>query len=117
MLKKMRLYVAVSLMVQSVTLALLFLILWARKKSISRAILALSAAQGAASLFLFWLHLRDPETEIYDNRDLDYDFFDDDDFEIDESILSASLRRDEEDKSSVITEIPRDEDASEADFQ
>lgn len=117
MLKKTRFYVAISLMVQAVTLVILFLALWARKKSVSRALLAIAAAEGAASLFLFWLHLRDPETELYEGATGNYDFFDDDDFEIDESILTADLRRDEEEKASSITDIPRDEDASEADFQ
>jgi len=117
MLKKTRLYVAVSLMVQAVTLVLLFLVLWARKKSVSRALLAIAAAEGAASLFLFWLHLRDPETELYADTADNYDFFDDNEFDFDESFLTSELRKDEEEQSSAVNDIPRDEDASEADFQ
>ena len=48
MLKKMKLPAAVALFVQSVTFFVLFLVLWAKKKSIAGAFLAVSAAGGVA---------------------------------------------------------------------
>ncbi|MBE6656273.1 MAG: hypothetical protein E7609_05345 [Ruminococcaceae bacterium] len=48
MLQKMKLPAAVALFVQSVTFFLLFLVLWAKKKSLASTFLAVSAMGGLA---------------------------------------------------------------------
>ena len=48
MFKKMKLPLAVTLFVQSVTFFFLFLVLWAKKKSLANTFLAISAIGGAA---------------------------------------------------------------------
>ena len=94
MLKKTRLYVAIALVVQAVSFAAMFIILCAKKKSIAYAFLALAALEGAAGAYLL-KEIKDEEAEF------DPEEFLDDDFELDDSMLSSALGRDEDEEETV----------------
>lgn len=87
MLKKSKLVVAVSLLVQSITFFALFCILWAKKKSLAGAFLAISALGGATGAYLvFQMKKEIAATSV--------EF--DDDFEVDELAFHADLDDEEE---------------------
>ncbi len=82
MLKKSKLVVAVTLLVQSITFFALFCILWAKKKSLAGAFLAVSAMGGATGAYLVLQMKKEiAETSI--------EF--DDDFEVDELAFHADI--------------------------
>ena len=82
MLKKSKLVVAVSLLVQSITFFALFCILWAKKKSLAGAFLAVAAMGGATGTYLVLQMKKEiAETSV--------EF--DDDFEVDELAFHADL--------------------------
>lgn len=86
MLKKSRLVVAVSLLVQSFTFFALFCILWAKKKSLAGAFLAVAAMGGATGAYLIVQMKKEiAETSV--------EF--DDDFEVDELAFHAEMEDDE----------------------
>lgn len=87
MLKKMKLPAAVALLVQSVTFFLLFLVLWAKKKSLAGAFLAVSALGGVACGCL----IAEMRKEIAATT-VEFE----DDFDMDEAELKAALSGDED---------------------
>lgn len=82
MFKKVKLPAAIALLVQSVTFFVLFLILWAKKKSLASTFLAVSAMSGAASGFLICQMRKEiAETSVAF----------DDEFDVDEAEIKADL--------------------------
>ena len=103
-LKQTRLYVAIALSVQAFTFFVLFLILCAKKKSISAAFLAVSAMEGGAAAYLFY--------QLKEERDA-----------IDAAqaaLCEAELGEDcqgEGEYAPACRHIPREENVSEEEFQ
>ena len=87
MLKKLKLPVAVALFVQSVTFFVLFLVLWAKKRSLAGAFLAVSAMGGLACGCL----VAEMRREIAATT-VEFD----DEFDMDESELKADLSADDD---------------------
>ena len=86
MFKKIKLPAAVALFVQSVTFFILFLVLWAKKKSLASTFLAVSAMGGiACGCLLLEMRKEIAETSVEFADDLD----------IDEAELRADLSADE----------------------
>ncbi len=126
MLKKSRLIVSLSLLVQSFTLFILFLILCVKKRSIAAAFLGVSAMEGAAGLYLF----KQAADELEDNDfnpgdylvdDFDgFDDFDDTDDDDGDHVSEADIRSElsrEEDEGAAPREIPLEEEVSEDEFK
>ena len=89
MFKKLKLPAAVALFVQSVTFFVLFLVLWAKKKSLASTFLAVSAMGGVACGYL----VAQMRKEIAATT-VEFD----DEFDMDEAELKADLSGgDEED--------------------
>ena len=92
MLKKSKLVVAVSLLVQSVTFFALFCILWAKKKSLAGAFLAVAAMGGATGAYL----VVQMKKEIAETA-VEFD----DDFEVDELAFHADLDEDIDEEEDI----------------
>ncbi|MBQ2119245.1 MAG: hypothetical protein II192_09320 [Clostridia bacterium] len=105
-MKKTRLYVGITLLVQAVSFVIMFIILAAKKKSLAAAFLAVAAMEGAAGGYLLWQYRQD-EKEY--EAQFGEDFLTDEDMDLDDD----SLRLFGEDEETV----PKDTEASEADFQ
>lgn len=86
MFKKMKLPAAVALFVQSVTFFILFLVLWAKKKSLAGTFLAVSAMGGLACGCL----IAEMRKEIAETS-VEFD----DELDLDEAELRADLSADE----------------------
>ena len=106
-MKKTRLYVGITLIVQAISFVFMFILLCAKKKSIAAAFLAVAAMEGCAGGYLLWQYKQDMN-ELDDG--FGSDFFGDEEFDFDDDAVSADLFGDEEE------EIPVDTEASEADF-
>ncbi len=122
LLKKSRLAVSISLMVQAFTLFVLFLILCVKKKSIAAAFLGVATMEGAAGAYLFFQAKGDLEENDFDPSDyLDetLDFEEDDSFDISDEMLTADLyhRADDEGEAPEIREIPLEEEVDEEEFK
>ena len=101
-IKETRLYIALTLLIQSFAFFIMFIILCAKKKSIAAAFLAVSAAEGATGAYLLY--------QCKEDAGLD----------IDEAMLCADLASglDEEDYVPMHKRpIPREEQVSEEEFQ
>ncbi len=103
MLRKSRLFVGITLVVQAISFLCLFFILMAKKKSIAGAFLALSAAEGAAGTYLLY-QLKEEKKKA---RDADY-FDEIDEFDLDDSMISDEPE---------MMDIPVDESATEDEFK
>ena len=103
MLRKSRLFVGITLVVQAISFLCLFFILFAKKKSIAGAFLALSAAEGAAGTYLLY-QLKEERKKA---RDAEY-FDEIDEFDLDDSMISDEPE---------LMEIPVDESATEEEFK
>ena len=89
MLKKMKLPAAVALFVQSITFFMLFLVLWAKKKSLAGAFLAVSAMGGfACGCLVAQMRKEIAATTV--------EF--DDEFDMDEAELKADLSGDDDEE-------------------
>ena len=118
MLKRSKLMLSVSLLVQSFTLFILFLLLCVKKKSIAAAFLAVSAMEGAAGAYLFRQVKEELEENDFDPSDyLDEDFLDEE-LDINEEMLRHEFaHRDEGEAPADRSAIPLDEDAAEEEFR
>lgn len=120
MFKKSRLVLSVSLLVQSFTLFILFLILCVKKKSIAAAFLAVSVMEGAAGTYLLHQAREELVDDDFDPSDyLDEDFFDSAELDLDEEMLSSDLAHGTDDHATAPdrAEIPLDENVSEDEFK
>lgn len=91
-MKKTRLYIGITLVVQAFAFAIMFIILCAKKKSIAAAFLAVAAMEGAAGGYLLWQYKQDLEG----GDSFGSDFLGDDDFDFGEDDFDAELFADEE---------------------
>ena len=122
MLKKSKLMLAVSLLVQSFTLFVLFLILCVKKRSIAAAFLGVAAMEGAAGAYLFHQVKEELEEDDFDPSDyLDEDLFpeDDEDFSLDDDMLKSDLShgREEHHTTPKRPEIRLDDTVTEDEFK
>ena len=90
MLKRSRFFISISLLVQSFAFFVMFIILCAKKKSISAAFLAVSAMGGAAGAYLLYR-----EKQAWD-AEMSIDGLDDED--LDESLVDLDLRHGKDDE-------------------
>ena len=91
MLKKSKLVVAVTLLVQSVMFFALFCILWAKKKSLAGAFLAVATMGGATGTYLVLQmkkEIAESSVEFDDDFEVDELAFNDD-FDVDEDAIEA----------------------------
>ena len=96
MFKKFRPFIAITLLIQSISMIVLFFMLYKKKRSLANAFLAFAAVGGALGGILFWqeygqaLGLRSARKneDIFDFDDLELD--------LDDDMLSAELSRDED---------------------
>ena len=115
MLKRSRFYVAIALIVQAVTLSVLFIFFLFKKKSVAAALLAIAALEGATGAYLL---AQIKEDEEFDPSDYLYNGEDDFAFDFDEDDIAAELARDDDD--APIEEpytIKREDDVSEDEFK
>ena len=77
MVKKTAFYAGITLIVQSVTMAVLFFLLFARKKNLATVLLALSAAGGIAGGWLLYKHAK----RVKEEEDLLSEFLGDAEYE------------------------------------
>ena len=96
MYKKTAFYAGITLVVQSVTMAILFFLIFAKKKNLASVLLALSAAGGIAGGILLYKHAKSVKRE--------------------EELLSSFLGDDEYDYNDGDLEILTDEFVDEAEF-
>ena len=70
MLRKTKFYIGLMLMVQAISFLVLFIMLYAKKRSLSTALLLLSVTGGAAGMFIVYRQLTakadDPEFEAFE---------------------------------------------------
>ena len=113
-LKETRLFVAMALLVQSVSFFIMFIILCAKKKSIAAAFLAVSAMGGSTAGYLLWQLKAETDREF----DAAKEALENDEYlEFDEDRIAADLahgtaNEEEEDPE----EIPCEENVSEEEF-
>ena len=115
MLKKSRFFVAVALLVQAFTSLIMFIILCAKKKSISLAFLAVATMETAAGAYLLY-----QEKQEWDEQISFDDYLDDSDFELDDSYLGYDLRHGKDDDEMYEENeihIEKDETVSEDEFK
>ena len=122
MLKKFRPYIAICLLVQSISMIVLFFVLLGKKKSLATAFLAIGAVSAAVGGVMFWqeygaaLGLKAAPTE----DDEDYISFDDLDLELDDEMLGSAFSRDDEegaDEEIGFYDEVSTEEASEDEFK
>ena len=113
MIKKTRLYVGISLVVQAFSCLFMFLILCTKKKSIAAAFLSVAAMNGVAGAYLLYQHKAELEEE--ENFDPSRYFDVDDDFTFDDSMINSDVYG--SDDGDVSFDVPTDDEATEADFQ
>ena len=127
MFKKSKLYIGISLVASSVTLVVTFIALCIKKKNVGKALLAIAALEGAAGAALILSHL-DDENKLSPCRGIfkeapNYEFFDDAEADNTDKIINSELEDEEETpdegelKYKLNFDIPRDEEATEEDFQ
>ena len=91
-MKNTKLFVGISLMVQSVAFLVLALIFWSKKKSLAKAFAAVSAAGGVASAFCLVAAGKERAKYASDCCDgcceCDGEYFDGDDFDSDDILCN-----------------------------
>ena len=127
MQKKSKLYIGISLVASAITLTATFIVLCIKKKNVGKAILAIAAIESGVGAAMILSHLEDenklsPCRGIFKESD-NYEFFDDAEADNTDKIVNSELDESEEAldegelKYKLKFEIPRDEEATEADFQ
>ncbi len=110
-LKNTRLYVALTLAIQSFTFFIMFIILCAKKKSIAAAFLAVSAMEGGTAAYLLY-QLRE---EMRDGLDAAREGLENAELELEDGDLEFDEREDGVPEPTPV--IPREEHVSEEEFQ
>jgi hypothetical protein len=114
MLKKSRFFVGIALVVQAFSCLIMFIILCAKKKSISVAFLALATMEAAAGAYLLY-----QEKQDWDENMVLEDYLADDFEDLDESLIHSDLRHGKDDDDmydeAEIT-IQKDDSVSEEEF-
>ncbi|MBE6696549.1 MAG: hypothetical protein E7587_08885 [Ruminococcaceae bacterium] len=115
MLKKSRFFVAVALLVQAFSSFIMFIILCAKKKSISAAFLAVATMEAATGAYLLYQEKQELDAEM------DFDgYLDDTDFDLDDSVLGYDLRHGKDDDEMYDEgdiDILKDDTVSEDEFK
>ena len=112
-LKQTRLFVALALAVQSISFFFMFIILCAKKKSISAAFLAVSAMTGSTAGYLLWQLKEETDREF----DAAKEALENDEFlEFDEARIAADLAHGTVDEEEDTEAIPCEENVSEEEF-
>jgi hypothetical protein len=75
-MKKTKMIIGISLIVQSITFFILFLIYWNKKRSLAKTFAAFSAAGGAVGAFCLISELKNRKCCRVDEDDIDEDFAD-----------------------------------------
>ncbi|MBQ8357480.1 MAG: hypothetical protein IJX39_06690 [Clostridia bacterium] len=103
-----------SMLISAGTLTVTFIILSCRKRSVPAALAALAAAETSAAYLL----LTEPKPRKH-KKGTEEELFSDEEYRAAGEHIRHVLggRHDEEVAPRVLREIPRDEDATEADFQ
>lgn len=109
-IRQTRLYVAIALLIESFTFFVLFLILCAKKKSISAAFLAVSAMEGGAGAYL--LYQLKEEADAIDAAQAGLC-----DAELDPALITSDLAYGEDEEEVAPRQVPREEQVSEEEFQ
>lgn len=115
MLKKSRFFIGVALFVQAFTCFVMFIILCAKKKSISAAFLAVATMEFAVGTYLLY-----QEKQEWDEDMRFSDYIDDSLDDFDEDIFQSDLRHgkdDDEMYEEEEIEIPREDNVSEDEFK
>lgn len=111
----------ISMLISAISLVISFIVLACRKKSIAAAVLALAAAEGVVGVALLSdatsHHRAKSARRRADAEELE--LFDEAECGVAANHMASILggRHDEGDPTSLLREIPRDEEATEADFQ
>ena len=115
MLKKSRFFVAVALLVQAFSSLVMFIILCAKKKSISAAFLAVATMEAAAGVYLLY-----QEKQELDEQMSMEDYFDDSELDFDDAILECDLRHgkdDDEMYEETDASVPKEDKVCEDEFK
>ena len=113
--------VGISMLISAFSLVIGFIVLAYRKRSIAAAVLALAAAEGAPGAILLAdaSSRRRAKKAARDANEEEIELFEGEDCEAARVHMRTVLggRHDEGEPTSILREIPRDEEATEADFQ
>ena len=111
----------ISMLISAISLVFTFLVLAARKKSLLQAMLVFAAAEGTVGALLVMERERQKEKAEAAAAEEPEELFDEEESREAElrvrSVLGGQRDDEYEDTPAVRREIPRDEDATEADFQ
>jgi hypothetical protein len=111
--KETRLFVALALVVQSISFFIMFIILCAKKKSIAAAFLAVSAMGGSTAGYLLWQLKEETDAEF----DAAKEALENDEYiEFDETRIAADLAHGTVDEEEDADVIPCEETVSEEEF-
>lgn len=112
-LKETRLFIALTLLVQSVSFFIMFIILCAKKKSIAAAFLAVSAMGGSTAGYLLWQLKEETDAEF----DAAKEALENDEFlDFDEDRIAADLAHGTASEQEDANAIPCEENVSEEEF-
>lgn len=120
--KRMKEVLGLSLLISAISLTITFIVQAIRKKSIWQALLAIAAAEGAvgSALLLTRTHVANCADVAESKEDDGEELFDEEESEEAElrirSVLGGKYDGEPAVAPSARREIPRDEDATEADF-
>jgi len=111
----------ISMLISAISLVFTFLVLAMRKKSLLQAMLVFAAAEGTVGALLVTERERKKERAEAAAKEEPEELFDEEESREAElrvrSVLGGQRDDEYEDVPAVRREIPRDEDATEADFQ
>ena len=111
----------ISMLISAISLVFTFLVLVVRKKSLLQAMLVFAAAEGTVGALLVLERERKKEQAEAAANEEPEELFDEEESREAElrvrSVLGGQRDDEYEDTPAVRREIPRDEDATEADFQ
>ena len=111
----------ISMLISAISLVFTFLVLAVRKKSLLQAMLVFAAAEGTVGALLVMERERQKEKAQAAAAEEPEELFDEEESREAElrvrSVLGGQRDDEYEDTPAVRREIPRDEDATEADFQ
>lgn len=111
----------ISMLISAISLVFTFLVLAVRKKSLLQAMLVFAAAEGTVGALLVMERERKKEQAEAAANEEPEELFDEEESREAElrvrSVLGGQRDDEYEDTPAVRREIPRDEDATEADFQ
>ena len=119
--KRIKENLGISMLISAISLVFTFLVLAVRKKSLLQAMLVFAAAEGTVGALLVMERERQKEKAEAAANEEPEELFDEEESREAElrvrSVLGGQRDDEYEDTPAVRREIPRDEEATEADFQ